>query len=108
MTQRKHASPETWGQQLARYRRAAGLSLRRLGQDIDVAFSTLARIERGEGAPGQHTKHAVEQRLFPNQTPTPCHCPRCTLTPREDRLATLEKRVTTLETQIQALYKERT
>src|SRR5437868_14117836 len=37
-------------------REAAGLSLRALAAEVGVSFSTLARIERGDGSPDNNSK----------------------------------------------------
>jgi hypothetical protein len=55
-----------------------GYSLRALGRSTGVSFSSLARIERGEGQPDRHTARALEVWLWPERQPPPCHCPRCT------------------------------
>lgn len=41
---------------VANQRKAQGLSLRQLGHHIGVSFSSLARIERGEGFPSLDTR----------------------------------------------------
>ena len=86
-----------WGQYLREARTQAGWSLRQLGAELGVSFSTLARLERGEGQPTPHTRWAVEAWLCPEQTPEPCPCGRCHPTLTEQRLASLEVRVAELE-----------
>jgi hypothetical protein len=63
--------------QVTRKRHADQLSFRQLGRLLHVSFSTLARIERGEGFPDAHTTHALWYWLFPEPTPPPCRCTKC-------------------------------
>lgn len=65
-----------------RKRLATGLSLRGLGADLGVAFSTLARIERGLGQPAAHTRLRLEAWLDPERPARPCDCARCRVAPR--------------------------
>ena len=78
-----------------------GLSLRQLSGVVGVAFSTLARIERGAGAPDTHTRRALERWLYPQDATPPCTCVRCA-GPRPQDL--LEARVARLEQQVEALH----
>ena len=95
--------PNPWARQLAQRRQQAGLSLRRLGHELGVSFSSLARIERGEGLPNTHTRWIVDRWMFPELVREPCLCARCTPTRNESRLQVIEQRLMTLETQIVAL-----
>jgi ribosome-binding protein aMBF1 (putative translation factor) len=54
-----------------------GLSLRALGAQLGVSFSTLARLDRGEGFPDAHTTHRLWYWLFPEPSPPPCLCTKC-------------------------------
>lgn len=76
-----------------------GLSLRQLAPVVGVSFSTLARIERGDGMPDAHTRWALLRWLAPESMPTSCGCIRCTgaRTALEGRIMQLEQRVTELE-----------
>ena len=94
---------ESFARELYRHRQRSGLSLRRLGAELGVSFSTLARIERGEGQPDPHTRHLLEHWMRPDQQDTTTGCPRCMQTPREERLQSLEKRIVMIEAQIQSL-----
>ena len=88
----------TWRRHLRETRTQAGWSLRQLGAELGVSFSTLARLERGEGQPTAHTRWVVEAWLSPKAPPTPCPCGRCRPTKTEQRLASLEARLAALET----------
>jgi hypothetical protein len=54
-----------------------GLSLRALGAQLGVSFSTLARLDRGEGFPDAHTTYRLWYWLFPEPDPPPCGCTKC-------------------------------
>lgn len=97
---------DVFGDRLLAARSRMGMSLRQLGAQLGVSFSTLARIERGDGAPSSHTRLLVEQWIDPEGEHPTCHCPQCTF-PREDLDSTLRTRVERLEAQVQALHKER-
>jgi hypothetical protein len=62
-----------------------GLSLRALGAQLGVSFSTLARIERGEGSPDPHTTHRLWYWVFPEPNPPPCLCTKCAGPPPSPR-----------------------
>lgn len=47
-------------------REAAGLSLRALSSEVGISFSTLARIERGEGSPDNNSKIRLIEWLGPD------------------------------------------
>jgi Zn-dependent peptidase ImmA (M78 family)/DNA-binding XRE family transcriptional regulator len=47
-------------------REAAGLSLRALANEVGVSFSTLARIERGDGSPDNNSKIRLIEWLGPD------------------------------------------
>jgi len=47
-------------------REAAGLSLRALSNEVGVSFSTLARIERGDGSPDNNSKIRLIEWLGPD------------------------------------------
>lgn len=95
---------EPWAQRLATERQRAGLSLRQLGWMIGVSFSTLARIERGEGLPDMHTRRLLHQWMEPDGDHPPCLCPRC-VPSIMDRLVDLERRVAVMEQQMRKVGK---
>jgi transcriptional regulator with XRE-family HTH domain len=92
--------PEPWRERLRCFRTLAGLSLRQLGQQTGVSFSTLARIERGEGEPDRHTAWLLDTWIDPDHARR-CHCGRCEGGKPDpglgQRVAALEARVTMLE-----------
>ena len=49
-----------------RKRKTEGLSIRALSAEVGISFSTLARIERGEGQPDNNSKIRLLQWLGPN------------------------------------------
>ncbi len=51
---------------VARKREAEGLSIRALSAVVGISFSTLARIERGEGKPDNNSKIRLLQWLGPD------------------------------------------
>ena len=93
---------EPWASRLTTARHKAGLSLRQLAQLVGVSFSTLARIERGEGLPDMHTRRLLHQWLEPCGEHPPCLCPKC-VPSIMDRLYALEMRVAVMEQQIEGL-----
>lgn len=86
-------------ERLAVHRTRQGLSLRQLGTRLGVSFSTLARIERGDGAPDRHTRLLLERWMDPT-TDVTCACPRCGGPPP------LGQRVWALEMQLAALAQD--
>lgn len=69
--------PDGFVHHLTSTRHASGLSLRALGAQLGVSFSTLGRIERGEGQPDTHTLHCLWYWLYPEPAPPPCPCRKC-------------------------------
>lgn len=56
-----YPAPETLGERLLAYRRHLGLSCKRMAQRLSVDEGTLARWERGIGAPsGKHQRSVIE------------------------------------------------
>jgi transcriptional regulator with XRE-family HTH domain len=53
----------TLAKRLKKARLEAGLSTRALGKIIGVSFSSIARIERGEGQPTVHSAERIERWL---------------------------------------------
>jgi DNA-binding XRE family transcriptional regulator len=94
--------PDDLATRLRTKRHQDGYSLRTLGQQLGIAFSTLARIERGAGQPDPHTRLCLEHWLDPASPPPVCHCVRCRGGPARDlaaRLVALEARVAHLATE---------
>jgi transcriptional regulator with XRE-family HTH domain len=91
---------DVFGPRLKAHRTHQGMSLRQLGAQLGVSFSTLARLERGHGAPSPHTRLRVAQWMDPDGEHPPCHCAQCTF-PREDRYRALQARIERLEAQMQ-------
>jgi transcriptional regulator with XRE-family HTH domain len=87
---------------LKTHRQQAGLSLRQLGERLGVSFSSLARIERGIGEPGTHTRLRLEQWMDPEGEHPQCPCSQCAF-PREHPFRVLEARVAMLEQRVMAL-----
>jgi transcriptional regulator with XRE-family HTH domain len=86
-------------------RHQEGSSLRMLGQQLGMAFSTLARIERGAGQPDPHTRLRLEAWLDPSLPRPPCPCAWCVGRPLDGltaRVATLESQVAALESRLRA------
>lgn len=77
---RKRASPLATALRTKRLREH--YSLRSLGGLLGISFSTLARIERGEGEPDIHSHHLLTAWLFPHDRLPPCHCTKCLGTSR--------------------------
>lgn len=92
----------TYGHQVRSARLRAGLSVRQLGALLGISFSTLARLERGDGGSMPHTRRQVAQWLDPTGAVPPCQCVRCA-GPSRDCYALLAARVARLEQQVCAL-----
>ena len=84
-------------------RQQNGLSLRQLGDRLGLSFSTLARIERGQGKPDRHTHMLLEQWINP-ESPVSCSCKRCDGSQAVDRLRLLEERLVILETRLEQVH----
>ena len=91
--------PSSYGTRLTFHRQQRGLSLRQLGDMLGISFSTLARIERQEGAPSRHTRLLLEQWFDPEGAHPKCNCPQCAF-PREHLYRSLEARIALLEERI--------
>lgn len=68
-------SDRNWRAELCTKRQAEGVSLRSLGASLGISFSTLARIERGQGQPDYHTQLILRRYL--DGTEEVCQGTRC-------------------------------
>jgi DNA-binding transcriptional regulator YiaG len=59
-------------------RLSEGFSIRALSRHLGVSVSTLTRFERGAGDINRHTQLRLEAWLYPDRSPPPCPCVRCT------------------------------
>jgi transcriptional regulator with XRE-family HTH domain len=89
-------------ERLITYRLHQGLSLRQLGTQLGLSFSTLARIERGHGEPSPHTRLMLERWMNPEGEHPKCNCRVCAA-PREHPYRVLEVRIEILEQQVMRL-----
>jgi len=80
-----------------RKRHAAGLSVRRVATLTGVSYSTLARLERGEGSPDDHTRRCLAAWLDDGTKPAP----RAEVAPAAEHYSVkIERRVARLEDQM--------
>ena len=77
MANPQRTGPASYGQRIKAKREAEQYSIRGLGRALGISFSTLARIERGEGNPDRHSQILLNAWLDPLAPVPQCHCVRC-------------------------------
>lgn len=87
----------TFARRLRHCRHTQGFSLRQLGMHLGVSFSTIARIERGDGEPDAHTRLILLRWMRPEESFPPCMCVRCSA------VGTIKSRLERVEETLQRL-----
>lgn len=80
-----------------------GLSLRQLAKITGCSFSTLARLERGEGEPDPHTEERLRRWIFDGEG----SAPRVRTPGEQSWFAKMELRMDILEVELKKLAEAR-
>ena len=93
---------EDFRQRLIRKRLVSQISLRALALITQVSYSTLARIERGDGDASPYVRSRVERWLDDGAWDIACQCVRCVCKTPEYWVS-IEDRLTKIENDIKAM-----